>query len=212
MRAVAILAALFFGLLIAGEIWLWAQQPPRIDPPPQANAAGAAQDGLLHDLEAGIDLAPLETFDVVDERPLFIEGRRPPPDEPAQPQRAPPPPPPPPPKRPPPRLSLSGIMIIENERLALLRNPPKEGPSKLRKGDEFQGWVVDEIQADRLFLRQGGEREEVKLWAFKSVPLPAAPVQGKPPAQPRQAPQPDQAARQRAQARTRPRPNVPVSR
>lgn len=114
-------------------------------------------------------LPVLTEFDSIEERPLFIEGRRPrPPAEtgvqedvtkPRGGSRS-------------PKLNLSAILIINDEPMALLRNPPKEGPARLKMGDEFQGWRVEKIAADRITLKQGGEREEFLLREYKKVPLP----------------------------------------
>jgi len=190
MTKALILLCLAAAALVGAEWWLWPQwRPPvsagRIAGPQEAAAPSGAAD------PAGADwrLPPFEHYEAIKARPIFIEGRRPLPDEPeAPPPEA--PPPPPPPKSPPPRIAISGILITPQDRYAMLRNPPKEGPSRLRKGDDFQGWRVEEITRDGLRLSQAGESHEISLWNYQQVPLPVLPPAGAtpPPDAPPQAP------------------------
>ncbi len=164
---------------IAGGAW-WAG--PQQDYDALAPAAGAAAGamagaGAVDAADTGLHMPPAEHYDPIKQRPLFIEGRRPLPDDEGDstPEA---PPAPPPNKTPPPRIAISGILITPQDRYAMLRNPPKDGPSRLRTGDNFQGWVVEDIQRDSLTLRQGGETQEISLWEYQQVPLPVLPPGG----------------------------------
>jgi hypothetical protein len=195
MTRLLILLCLLAAGLVGAEWWLWPQQGP-LPSLVETSGEGAAADpeGSPTMAGDGLPMPPLEHYQVIRERPLFIEGRRPLPDEPqGAPEES--PPPPPPNKTPPPRIAISGILITPQDRYVLLRNPAKDGPSRLRKGDDFQGWVVESIQRDGFTLRQGGETHEVPLWDYQQVPLPVLPPAGAaPPPQPQPQPQPHPAA------------------
>ena len=69
-------------------------------------------------------------------------------------------------------MDISAILIIDDDPTALLRNPPKGVSSRLKTGDEFQGWQVEKITPDRVTLKQSGKSEDFPLRSYKEVPLP----------------------------------------
>jgi hypothetical protein len=103
------------------------------------------------------------------ERPLFVEGRQPPEpsDEPtgeaAQPQAQ---------ASRPLSVTLSGVVITAQTRMALLRDNVTGEKARLKVGEELSGWRVQDIEPDRVVLARAGEVFEAEL----RVPHPAAPV------------------------------------
>ncbi len=191
------------GLILAAELLLLRPQPPEIViRPPASNGLNLAS--ISPPLELG--LGAQAEYQVLEQRPLFIEGRRPlaPPPPPARPP--PPPPPPPPPKSPPPQLDLRGIVLINNERIALLGRPAeRDGSTRLQQGDVLQGWTVTEVRSEEVVLQSGGDQTRIPLRRFSAVPLPSAP----PAAAPGAAPPPPPPGRPQPAVRVPPgaRPN-----
>jgi hypothetical protein len=186
MRLILLVAIVSFGGIVAAEWWLWRPESPEISVR-QPSAAAVSESAAMEVKD--YSLPPLDQYRQIEERPLFIEGRRELEEE--APQAPPPPPPAPPkPKTPAPAVDLRGIMIIGNERIALLgRAVEKDGPTRLRKGDQIRDWTVSEISDDKLLLSNGSEQSSVELRKFSSVPLPAIPTATKVPDKAPQAPQ-----------------------
>lgn len=97
---------------------------------------------------------PLD-FEVVDERPIFIQGRKMPTEKPASVPNAPvavvslP--------------TLVGIIIDPHDRIAVLRAPAAPQARNVRVGDVINDWLVAEIRADRVTLRSATATEELHL-------------------------------------------------
>lgn len=118
-------------------------------------------------------LADRESFSETLTRPLFMPNRQPPealatqPSAPAsrgaQPKAN--------------RYALSAIIIVDNERIALLTDTATGGLSRVREGESLAGWQVEEIHADGAVLSNGDKREELSLRSF-AAPMPRAPAQG----------------------------------
>jgi hypothetical protein len=137
--------------------------------------------------EIALSLPPIEEFRVIVERPLFSPMRRPPQPAPPEPEvavveeaavepAAQPAPPPPPPIS----FSLVGIVIIGDQRVALVQ--PLDGGKavQLREGDEFSGWTAALIDSERAVFRSAYAEEELTLdFRFAaqpgSAPVPAEP-------------------------------------
>ncbi len=185
MRAILFAVILLLGAIVAAEWQFWKPDSPVIEvrqPPPDPRGEAASFEARDY------SLPPLDHYQKIEERPLFVEGRRPIEEEQ---QEAPPPPPPPPPKpkTPAPAIDLRGIMIIGNERIALLgRAVEKDGPTRLRKGDQIRDWTVSEITDEKIVLSNGAEHTSVELRKFSSVPLPAIPAAKQAPGKPPGAP------------------------
>ena len=99
-------------------------------------------------------MPPIEDFGETLDRPLFSKIRRPPaPDAPAE----------EPEKKQKVKVRLAGVVISPKERVALVQGPRGRDITRLREGQEIEGWVLESILADRIVLRFGELREEVKI-------------------------------------------------
>ena len=103
-------------------------------------------------------MKPLDDFSEIAQRPLFIPSRRPLP-----PNTEPPRPGPRTAERH--RFTLKGVVIVGDERMAVLVNQRRRSRTVLRvvEGQQIDGWLVEAIMPDRVVLRQGETREEVAL-------------------------------------------------
>ncbi len=125
------------------------------------------------------DVATLtETVD----RPLFSPGRRPPatPDEPVQTVEA-----IVPLATDPVSFSLSAVIINGAQRMALLQGQASgAGVIRAEEGQTVEGWLVEEVQPERVVLRRGEQQQELMLRKFQPPPqaLRPAAAPGKPPA------------------------------
>ncbi len=101
-------------------------------------------------------MPPIEDFGETLDRPLFSKIRRPPPPEPDAPADA-------PKKKQTVKVRLAGVVISPQERVALVQEPRAREITRLKVGQEIEGWVLEAILADRIVLRFGELREEVKI-------------------------------------------------
>ena len=101
-------------------------------------------------------MPPIEDFGETLDRPLFSKIRRPPPPEPDAPAEK-------PEKKQTVKVRLAGVVISPKERVALVQKPRTREITRLREGQEIEGWVLESILADRIVLRFGEVREEVKI-------------------------------------------------
>ncbi len=111
-------------------------------------------------------LAERVSFSETLARPLFMPNREPPGTESASPLPA-----PPTAKANANRYALSAIIIVDNERIALLMDTATGSLSRVREGESLAGWRVEEIRADGAVLNNGDIREELVLRTF-AVPAP----------------------------------------
>jgi len=124
---------------------------------------------------------PREEYATVVERPLFLPDRRPPPPDSA----APPPEPPLLDLSAVEGLDLNAVLIAPGTVSAWVRGPRRPQPTRLRPGDDYEGWRVQEIRSDRLLLENQGTIREIALRDYTNAPpipqrLPA-PVHRLPP-------------------------------
>lgn len=150
-------SALLIGLclILGGVIYLELSFVPS---PPAASriALGPPEPAVLPVADPGFTMKPLDDFSEIARRPLFIPSRRPlPPD--TEPPR------PGPRKAERHRFTLKGVVIVADERMAVLQR--RRGRTALRvvEGQQIDGWLVEAIMPDRVVLRQGETREEVAL-------------------------------------------------
>lgn len=100
-------------------------------------------------------MPPPEHFAVIVERPLFQPSRRPP----AEPLAA-----APAPRQPEPlTATLRGIVSNGGQRTALLWVQGHTKLLRLSGGEVHQGWRVEAIEEDRIVLRRGDDRAELRL-------------------------------------------------
>ncbi len=117
---------------------------------------------------------PLPSFTMPDlgqlattiERPLFMPTRRPPPPEEVVKVEVKAPAPAPVPLEPL-KVGVSGLIISDSERLALLRRESGGDLLRMAIGDTIDGWTVKDIQADGVIFDRDGETTEVKLRDLK---------------------------------------------
>ena len=73
------------------------------------------------------------------------------------------------------RYALSAIIIVDNERVALLKDTATGSLSRVREGESLAGWRVEEIHADGAVLNNGDTREELVLRTFGPPALATRP-------------------------------------
>lgn len=115
-------------------------------------------------------LAGRDTFTETLTRPLFMPDRRPAqaaaPDTPAAAPAA----------RPgAPRYALSAVVIVDDERIAIVTDTATGELRRVREGESLAGWRVEAIHDDRAELRNGDTREALALRTF-APPAPVAPT------------------------------------
>ena len=125
--------------------------PPLLAPDASSPAAPATP--------ANRPVAALDTFSEITERPLFREGRRPVlPAAPTVPERR---------RDTGPditsQISLSAIVIDEDERIALVEGKQDRKLQQLKEGEKFNGWTLNRIRADDITMQRGPETRQIAL-------------------------------------------------
>ena len=144
-------------LILGGVIYLELSVGPS-HPAASPIAPDPPEPAVLPVADPGFTMKPLDDFSEIARRPLFIPSRRPlPPDTEA--------PRPGPRKAERHRFILKGVVIVGDERMAVLVIQQRRSRTVLRvvEGQQIDGWLVEAILADRVVLRQGETREEVVL-------------------------------------------------
>lgn len=95
--------------------------------------------------EPQFSMRPMEDFQVILERPIFSPSRRPPLVESVEAHLM----------QSGVAFTLKGILIDENERIALFRTKSSDKVVRLREGDEIEGWTLVQIEADHVTLARG---------------------------------------------------------
>ncbi|MDX1434510.1 MAG: hypothetical protein R3286_18855 [Gammaproteobacteria bacterium] len=114
------------------------------------------------------ELAGIERLSETTARPLFMPGRRMPVEIESPAVQA------PSADRAPDmrRLALSAIVIVEDQRVALLSDLASGSLSRVREGDSVGGWRVLEIRDDSVVIESDASREELPLRTFEAPVLP----------------------------------------
>jgi hypothetical protein len=73
-------------------------------------------------------------------------------------------------------LTLVGVILDGNTRIAMIKSPSAPMAVGVAVGSSFQGWQVTRVDPDRVALRGSGEEQELKMTAGK----PGAPTQPTP--------------------------------
>ncbi|MGV6826499.1 MAG: hypothetical protein ACWA5Q_05945 [bacterium] len=169
MKRDVLLVSALLAVLVLVE-WLFPISMPNLAEEVNRSSASSSngQDAaLVADLETP---PPVEHYEPMRQRPLFVETRRVPDASPVETKtdgrRS----------RRPPTFGVSAIISHGGETYAILRSPKggKNSENKLRVGDEKDGWRVEKIQSDRLVLSNRGESHELELRTFKPVATSAA--------------------------------------
>jgi hypothetical protein len=176
-----LLLLLGLAVVLAGALlWDWRgdgsgeRAPNAPARPPKAVAANvaadrgaSAEDGRMGEDRGPNPLASLALDQLRDtvRRPLFEKGRRP--VEPPPRTAAVPAPPAPVPRKTVDTnaLTLLGILKSEDQSaIALVKRNQTGQNLRLQEGDTVDGWTIDRIEADRVFLRQGDTRIALQLF------------------------------------------------
>lgn len=163
--------ALSSGWLVASLLVLWAlvmaelhfrvgQGPSAPRLPAESSPAEPAPVPLFALAERG-------SFSATIERPLFLPNRQ------AVASEAPAPAPVAEAARPTAnRYALSAIIIVDQQRIALLSDTTTGGLTRVREGERVAGWQVEKIGESSAVLRSGDTREELALRTFGPPPPP----------------------------------------
>ncbi|GMQ95912.1 MAG: hypothetical protein BMS9Abin14_384 [Gammaproteobacteria bacterium] len=84
------------------------------------------------------------------------------------------------------RYALSAIIIVDDQRIALLTDTATGGLSRVREGESLAGWQVEEINESGAVLSNGDTREELSLRSF-GPPAPRLKSPGRRPGSERRA-------------------------
>lgn len=160
----------------------WMDWPPTL-PGPGVNdqstesAATDTSPDLVPELMAKLEAPdPRGSYASITEHPLFRPDRKPEPppeEEPIAPDIA-------QEKQALSAIDLSAVLISPTVISAWVRDPSKPKLERLRIGDNFNGWTVQDILADRVLLERQGEQDALILRDYSQTPPPAA---SRPPAQ-----------------------------
>ncbi len=173
-----LLLLLGLAVVLAGALlWDWrgdgsgARVPNAPARPPKAVAAdtGASAEASAIGEDRGPNPLASLTLDRLRDtirRPLFEKGRRPVEPPPARAAAVPAIPAPVPRRTADPNaLSLLGILTSEGQSaIALVRRNQTGQNLRLQEGDTVDGWTIDRIEADRVFLRQGDTKIALQLF------------------------------------------------
>ena len=72
-------------------------------------------------------------------------------------------------------IQLSAIVIVNDERVALIREGGGAKIRHVRVGEVVKNWKLVEIRTDSVFFTGGGKREAIKLWTFEPEIAPVPP-------------------------------------
>jgi hypothetical protein len=128
---------------------------------PEVTAAAPASAAPEAPAEPAQFRPPAEQqFDEISDRPLFFPSRRPfvPPVAATEAEAA-------PGGAPATGLELIGVLLTERQRAALVQPQGQPGAHWVHEQQTVAGWLVEEIAADRIRLREGDRVEVVKLRA-----------------------------------------------
>jgi len=167
MKAILLLMALGMGGLLYVQWEIAPEQapplPPQSDATPEQEEApeSAATDRLLGDPQS---------YEVISQRPLFVEGRRPPEEAEQQ--------------APAPEqagavegLDFSAVLITPEQKIAWVKDAATGELVRLEPGKKIRGWTVQEVHPQRLLLADGEKKNELELREF---PVQAAAAQPSP--------------------------------
>ncbi len=161
-------SALLIGLclILGGVIYLELSfGPSHRAASPIPIAPGPPEPAVLLVADPGFAMKPPDDFSEIAQRPLFIPSRRPlPPDT------EPPRPSPGPRKAKRHRFTLKGVVIVADERMAVLQRRRSRTVLRVVEGQQIDGWLVEAIMPDRVVLRQGEMTEVVALRDIFNAP------------------------------------------
>lgn len=143
------------GLLVLclALIWVIFQQLAAASNDEPVAADGSVIAAIVPDLppEPHFEIAPIEAFEIVVQRPLFSPTRRPPIEQTARvttSENV--------------TLVLKGILIDKDARIALIRPRNSGKIERLAEGQEIGGWTVMLIAPDHVVLERGGREQTLE--------------------------------------------------
>lgn len=105
---------------------------------------------------SGFVMPPPETLSEVSERPLFLRSRRPVSPEAEITEEV-------PIETSPAIFVLSGIVLTDTQRLALLQGQTSSKVARVEEGEEYEGWTLESIHPNKVVMRRGQEVSEIAL-------------------------------------------------
>jgi len=164
-------AVLLVALVLAStRLWLFLDEPPPVLPAIAVGAAVPAAGAADRGQKAEVAQFRPEAYDVIVARDLFspTRGVVPPAISAAAIPAAKP--------QSPPKLTLYGVVIIDEEKAAYLQEGTQESrPRKIRENENFAGGVVKTIRADGLTFLFAGSEINVPLRTPKVGPEASSP-------------------------------------
>ena len=117
---------------------------------------------------------PLKLLSATRDRPIFSPSRRPPPraPDPLTVAVAPAVPAPKPPERP--QLSLVGTIMNGDDGFAIFLDQSTRAPLRIRRGADYQGWMLRQIEARSVTLQKGDDFAVLAFPPPSSNPAPVA--------------------------------------
>lgn len=119
---------------------------------PDGGGVAKLSDPAVKQTDAPFALPPIENYAEVTMRPLFSATRRPAPPQ-AVPRGS----------LEPASLVLTGVILTSDGRMALVQEAKSPKPTRLKEGQEIQGWTVQSILPDRVVIHRGTVEQAVKL-------------------------------------------------
>jgi hypothetical protein len=141
-------------LLMAGLFEAWAPLPKVVAPAQTAVAQVPTQP-----LPIAFTPPPSNAFDAVNDRPIFSPARKPFMSVAAVGPSA---------TATPPAVTLIGVILDGKTSMALIKSAASPLETAFNVGQTIEGWLVSEIDADKIVLSSGGARDEIKLEANKA--------------------------------------------
>ena len=136
-------------LLAAGLLYLIVAPLPDLEIPQQTLKHAAPR--MLETM--AIAIPPSEAFADINARPMFSADRKPIPPSASAGATG----------ETPPAITLVGVILDSQDKMALIRTPNSPFAGAFHLGSDISGWRVTEIAADRVVLSAGPLRDEVRL-------------------------------------------------
>jgi general secretion pathway protein N len=158
-HTVSLVALGLFCAVMMAVIGIELVNPPRLgehDPVPQPPPAGQF---LLPRAESKaterLTIAPINRYDEILERPLFLATRRPPEVQPETTQKQ---------SDSGEGLRLLGVVLTPQQTVALLQVDSNGKTARLKVGEKFEGWQLESVSASKVALRRGEEMKNLPLF------------------------------------------------
>jgi len=147
-------ALLLLVVLLSGTIAV--ELYPASTPDPVAQDGNVAEGDARPDKTTQKFVAPdIGTYAEVLERPLFFEDRKLPPEPVQEPVATTP--------RLPLRLTLEGVAITSDSRVAVFRNTSNNQLLQLAEGMSHDGWLLESVGSTAVTFKRGAEASELVL-------------------------------------------------